>query len=97
MWGRIILIAAISLSLYAQANAETLKRLRQFEHVEGRSLKSYLNEGYEIKAINPTDNASDSNYFLQKGSDLIKCTEMSIKLGNYREIYCSRLVEPTPY
>lgn len=97
---RIILTAALFFTQYTQATAEQVNKLRQYEHVEGRSLKSYINEGYEIKSIIPQGKGLDFYYFVKKDNELVLCYEETLSVGGKvvsRDISCSRLVEPTAY
>lgn len=100
MWSRIILAVAIFFTPYTQATAEQAKKLRQYEHVQGRSLKSYIDEGYEINSIIPKEKTMDFYYFIKKGNELVLCNESTLGIKGEvisRDISCSRLVEPTPY
>ncbi|RJF84836.1 hypothetical protein D3877_10180 [Azospirillum cavernae] len=91
-----MLILPLLLAVSAEASAE-LTKMRQYQHQEGRSLKDYINDGYEIKAITNRDNVSDFNYFLQKGTDFVRCSEMTTGLAVFREVSCAVLIQPLPY
>jgi hypothetical protein len=94
-----LLILPLFLGVSAEA-AEKLGKLRQYQAQEGRSLKDYINDGYEIKSITNRNDASDFNYFLQKGTDFVRCSEITTAVGGqavFREVSCAVLIQPLPY